>query len=271
MLELKSDILNGEFGSPLEFKSYSSWRRYDNYYNESDWKGRLRNKNGEWILDAVSTNATAHYLFNIFFMAGNSIETSEMPAEAEVEIYRAKDIETYDTCFIRGSFNNGCKFYYFSTHSGEREINPTFLYKFENAVVTMSDESGKYELIAVYNDGRVKNYGNAMSEESGASKIAAMIKAIHGETQIPCTVDTVMPHIIISNAIFDQAEFANFPKDICYRNETPPGSFVYNLVDESIKCYESMKLPSETGYSWATNPTMLKLAGYNKFSGDKYK
>lgn len=274
ILDFKTDIINGVLGKPLEFKSFTSWRRYDAYYNESDWKGRIRSKNGEWILDSISTNATAHYLFNIFFMAGDKLETSAMPKEAQAEIYRAKDIESYDTCFIRGSFDNGCKFYYFATHSGERELNPSFLYKFEKATVTMSSErTGKYEVIAEFNDGRSKKYGNAMGDGNEASKIKAMIATARGEESLnTCDIDTVMPHIIISNAIYDQADFINFPKDVCYRNENPAGTFVNNLVDESMKCYESMKLPSELKYSWASSvPTELKIAGYNHFSGAKYK
>jgi predicted dehydrogenase len=274
VLDFKADIINGEFGKPLEFKSFTSWRRYDAYYNESDWKGRVRGKDGEWILDSVSTNATAHYLFNIFFTAGDKLGTSATPKEAQAEIYRAKDIASYDTCYIRGSFDNGCKFYYFATHSGERDLNPSFEYKFENATVKMNrDKTWNYEIIAEFNDGREKNYGNAMSDGNEALKLSAMMAAARGDfSRLTCDIDTVMPHIIISNAIFDQAEFIDFPKDICCRDKNPAGTFVNNLVEDSIKCYETMRLPSELKYSWAaTAPTELNLADYNKFSGAKFK
>ncbi len=36
-LKLKADILKGEFGKPLRFRSFVSWKRYDAYYN-SPWK-----------------------------------------------------------------------------------------------------------------------------------------------------------------------------------------------------------------------------------------
>ena len=274
ILDLKADIIKGEFGKPLELKSYTSWRRFDDYYKESDWKGCVRDKNGEWVLDAVSTNATAHYLFNIFFIAGDKLEKSAMPKEAQAEIYRAKDIKSYDTCFLRGTFDNGCKFYYFASHSGDRDLNPSFLYKFENATVTMNKEqTWNYEIIAEYNDGRVKNYGNAMNDENSVLKITSMMAAVHGDySKLTCDVDTVMPHIIISNAIFDQAEFINFPENICYRSEDNPGTFVQNLVDDSTRCYESMKMPSEMGYKWAQSaPTELMLEGYSEFSGERFK
>ena len=271
LLELKKDMINGEFGKPLEFKSFTSYRRFDDYYNDSDWKGRVKNKNGEWILDSVSTNATAHYIFNLCFMGGDKIETSAMPVEAETEIYRAKDIETYDTCFIRGSFKNGCKFYYFSTHSGETEVSSIVSYKFENAVITMGGKSGG-EIIAEYNDGRIKNYGDTSSGDRQAEKLTTMMAVVRGEAELPCGIDTVMPHIVISNAIFDQAEFNNFPKEVCFRSENPSGTFVRNLIEESQKCHEVMKFPSEMGYSWAaSSPSKLTINGYDKFCGDKYK
>ena len=279
VLDLKTDIIQGEFGKPLELKSYTSWRRYDEYYNESDWKGCVLDKNGEWVLDSVSTNAAAHYLFNIFFIAGDKLEKSAMPKEAQAEIYRAKDIASYDTCFLRGSFDNGCKFYYFASHSGDRDLNPSFLYKFEKATVTMNngtlnkEHTWNYDIIAEYNDGRVKNYSSAMNDENSVLKITSMMAAARGDySKLTCDIDTVTPHIIISNAVFDQVEFINFPEEICYRCQDPAGTFVRNLVDDSMKCFDSMRLPSEMGYKWAASaPTELMLEGYNRFSGERFK
>ena len=274
VLDLKSDIINGELGRPLELKSYTSWRRFDNYYDGSDWKGCVLNKHGEWVLDSVSTNATAHYLFNIFFIAGDKLNTSAMPVQAQAEIYRAKDIKSYDTCFLRGVFDNGCKFYYFATHSGDRDLNPYFLYKFENATVTMNkSRTWDYRLVAEFNDGRVKDYGNAMSAANETLKISAMMAAARGDySALTCDINTVMPHIIISNAIFDQAEFNNFPENICYRSQDPAGTFVRELVDQSTRCFDDMKLPSELAYDWAVPAcTELELAGYNRFDGAKFE
>jgi predicted dehydrogenase len=271
ILDLKKDVLNRELGKPTELKTYISWRRYDSYYNTSSWKGHIYDSEGQWVLDSVSTNATAHYLFNLFFIMGKRLETSEMPKNVSSGIYRAKNIESYDTCFVRGNFNNGCQFYFISTHSGDEEHNPIFTYTFENAVVTMNEEAGKQEVVAHFNDGRVKNYGDAMSRKSSASKIATMISAINGERIITCPIESIIPHLKVSNAIFDQVDIVSFPDDICYRNISPEGTLVHNLSAQCRLCYDKMLLPSEAGFAWAVSETVLKLDDYTSFSGEKFK
>jgi hypothetical protein len=203
----------------------------------------------------------------MFFMAGDAIGTAAMPVHTEAEIYRAKDIETFDTCYVRGEFANGCRFMYISTHSGDVEVNPIFSYTFEKAVVTMNEESGQTEVIARYNDGRVKSYGNAGSGRNHAQKLLTMIDAVRGLADVPCGIETVMPHIVISNAMFEQARFTDFPRDIVYRDAQRPGSFVRGLVEQSMVCFDTLKLPSELGYAWAAAPAKLDYDGYDRFIG----
>lgn len=139
-------------------KSYVSWQRYDSYYN-SPWKGRLRDRNGNLVLDSIITNATAHYLHNTCFVLGEDMTSAQMPVSLSAELYNGKGIQTFDTAFLRGSFADGCQFYLAVTHSGDRNIDPVLRYEFENAVVTASGNDDSAEIIATFRDGTTKNYG----------------------------------------------------------------------------------------------------------------
>lgn len=269
MLDFKEDIISGLFGAPKSVKSYVSWKRYDAYYENSGWKGRAKNQNGDWILDSIVTNATSHYLNHLFFLMGERLDESAMPAEVQAEVYRAKEIETFDTCFIRGRFENGCCFYYGATHSAPTEYQPTLECCFENAVVTMSGEQGNH-LIARFHDGRVKDYGLTVCQETDAAKIPGMIRAIEGTGILTGTVKSVMPHLKITNAIFDQVEIAEIPAEYRFREEKPGGTFVHGLDEQGLRCFENMHFPSEENVPWAVEPVTLSLDHYTEFLGTRF-
>lgn len=270
MLDFKEDILSGVFGAPKTVKTYVSWKRYDAYYENSGWKGRARNQNGDWILDSVVTNATSHYLNHLFFLMGEKMDESAMPVEVQTECYRAKEIETFDTCFIRGRFQNGCRFYYGATHSALTEYQPVLECCFENAVVTMSAAQGKH-LIARFHDGRVKDYGLTVCQETDAAKVPCMIHAIEGSGILTGTVKSVIPHLKVTNAIFDQVDIAEIPPEYRCREEEPGGTFVNDLDVQALRCYKTMRLPSEENIPWAMEPVTLSLEHYTEFLGAKYK
>jgi hypothetical protein len=65
----------------------------DAYYQRSFWSGRIKDDNGNWILDSVASNATAHYIHNMFYVLGNEVDKSAVPVEVAAELYRANNIE----------------------------------------------------------------------------------------------------------------------------------------------------------------------------------
>ena len=97
MQSLKRDILDGVLGSPVSFKTAISWPRNRDYYNRgSGWGGKI-SKDGVMILDSIASNACAHYLHNMFFVLGSTMETSAGVDSFQAECMRANDIENFDT------------------------------------------------------------------------------------------------------------------------------------------------------------------------------
>lgn len=263
ILELKKDILSGALGRPLRFRTFVSWPRYDDYYTSGGWKGRIKDASGGWVLDSVATNATAHYLHNLLFLSGQSMYSSALPSEASALLMRAKPIESYDTCCLKGRFENGCEFLYLATHSGEVNYNPVFFLEFENAVVKIEDPDNNGDIIATFHNGAVKNYGDPQSMAHKAEKITRMIGAVAEGEEIPCTIETVIPHLTICNAMAEQVPVAEFPMEQRYRTVDPSGDFVRNLSDDMLQCYNRFEMPQ--GFSAEAQPTELRLDSYSKF------
>lgn len=256
ILSLKRDILQGVFGKPLTLTTMISWKRSNRYYENSSWKGRIYGPNGALIRDSVATNATAHYLHNLFFLMGDTMDTASVPSLVTASVYRAKNIESFDTCFMRGTFDNQAEFVYVTTHAGDNEVAPRFCYEFENATVEMIDD-GKQEprIIATFRDGHVTDYGNPQSSESSAEKVIAMLDAIEFGKEIPCTAHTVLPCLSVTTGLFCKMPIYEFPKELCYEETDPAGVYVHGLTDDCLTCAGEKKLPSELAFSWAQPET----------------
>ena len=257
MLKLKRNILDGAYGSPVCLKADVSWPRADAYYAGSTWKGRLRDAHGNPVMDSIVTNATAHYLHNIFFVLGDAMDTAQMPVSAEAQLYRARPIETFDTCFVRGALRGGATFYFGATHVGEREVAPRFHYAFEKADIYMAHDAAP--IIVHWKDGRQDIIGMVNSVGAAAEKIARMREAAMQAVAPLCGIDAVIPHLTLCNALFDQAPIADFPAETVHKTGNPPGVAVEGLCDVADACYREVVLPDPAVVNWAIPSACLKL------------
>lgn len=260
MLSLKRDILSGLFGKPIRLKTMICWPRDNNYYDDSTWKGRIYDKDGNYVNDSIFANATAHYIHNIFFLMGQSLESSLLPIEAKAELYRAKEIETYDTCFLKGVFPNPAKteFFYAASHACTIVKSPVFTYEFENATIGFNDNdiinANDNSVYARFSDGTEKIYGNPFTMEEESRKLAAMLDYIANGADIPCGIETVYPHVYMCDALA-KLPVKNFPDEIKTKNDK--GVYCPILDGALVSCYEKTMLPSELksgsdpAFSWA--------------------
>lgn len=257
MQRMKQGILAGEYGRPLNLKAHVSWPRADAYYFESSWKGRLRDDRGEWVMDSIVTNATAHYLHNIFFLLGDQMDTARMPKSVEASLYRARPIETFDTCFMRGEFADGCRFFYGVTHVGDGEVTPRFHYCFEKADIIMPHDMA--EVTVYWKDGREESLGTVQSHAAAAQKLRRMRESAQNDTPALCGIDTALPHLAVSNALFEKVPVDGFPPELLVRQENPTSVAVHGLCEASCRCYEQDAMPDALGYAWAAAPTRINF------------
>ena len=268
-IDLKRDIMSGLLGRPIEMKTFISWKRYDEYYQKW-WSGRVKGPDGQWILDSVLTNATCHYLQNILFLLGDAMDTAAMPDSLCASLYRAKDIESFDTDIVMGRIGD-CAFYHFATHAAEVNTEPRFLYTFERATVSFNMDEMDGRVVAQFTDGSTKVYGEPFTDHETARKIEWMLNAVlDPELQIPCTIPTSLPQALVCNAIFDQVPIINFPKSLLVRESDPAGTFVRGLYEDMLSCFDNSKLPGACGFDWAVPEKPVALEGYRAFTGAQF-
>ena len=249
MLDLKKDILKGVFGKPVRLKTLVLWPR-DKKYFARGWAGKVSDDHGRMILDSVANNATAHYLHNMFFVLGEAIDKSAIPDKVTAELYRANNIENFDTVAARVMTKCGVELCFYASHAILDSWGPVFEYEFENASVFYDGSHGENVISAKSKDGTEKIYGDPFDED--INKLWTLVDAIRGKGTIPCTIETAFSHTLCIDAMHRSVpDIHNFSDAFKCYDEQREIVWVDGLGDVLKTCYSLGVLPSEIGASWA--------------------
>lgn len=263
ILNLKKDIMKGRFGKPLKLKTLVIWPRNLNYYGRNSWAGKLKDKQGNWILDSIANNATAHYLHNMFFVLGEEINKSAKIKSVQGELYRANKIENYDTAFIKAFTDKDIEIIYVGSHASEISLGPVFNYEFTKATVTYDGKTIKASL----NNGEEIEYGQPSKPE----KLWVALDAVNSGKELPCGLEAASAQTICINGIQESVkEIKTFPEEIIKFNQEKQQVWVEGLVDVLKDCYEKALLPTENNVLWAQAGRKVNLEDYNYFKGDNF-
>jgi hypothetical protein len=231
------------------------WPRGQSYYQRNDWAGRIRSQDGAWVLDSPVNNATAHYLHNMLFLLGDSMETSAVPASLEAELYRANAIENYDTAALRIVTEAGTPLLFLTTHAVVEQRGPVMEYEFEDAVVEFNDDD--YQFRVRFHNGSMESYGNPADTEY--NKLWQTVEAARSGGAVVCGVGTAVPHLqCVLGA--QETPIVDFPKEFVKVKEAANDRTIWveGLFETFLSCYQSGRLPSETGtVPWAISATKV--------------
>ncbi len=240
----KADIMKGVWGAPQTLKSLVLWPRDYAYYGRgSGWAGKLRAKDGSLILDSVANNATAHYLHNMLYVLGGAVDTAAMPETVEAQLFRANDIENYDSCAMRLTLAGGVKILFYASHATRETVNPVFEYRFENGVVRYEQNGPGAQIVGVMKDGRTFVYGDPF--DSQTRKLRLALDAVKDPKQTPlCGIEAATPHaMVIAQA--QKSGVTDFPAAdvIEYENDKGgKGRYVKGLYERYLQAYRTETL-----------------------------
>jgi predicted dehydrogenase len=256
---LKRDIREGVLGKPLRMRSLAVYPRGFEYYGRNAWAGKISTPTGQ-VLDSPVNNATAHFLHNMFFLLGDAPSTSQMPESVQAELYRANQIENFDTASLRCNIPGGTEVLFYTTHGISRTIGPRCIFEFENAVVSNEfDTEGNF--IARFHNGGGRNYGNPQREDR--EKLFQTIRAIQTGEQVLCPVAAAMPHACTAIAASESSTIGVFPADLIDEidGEQGPMLVVKGLEQATLNAFEKGVLYSELGdVQWAKPGKIVRIS-----------
>lgn len=262
--KFKVDIIRGLFGRPIRYKCLYLWPRDDAYYGRNDWAGKKRDRAGAWVLDSPANNAMAHDLHNMFYVLGSDIPLSAVPVEVEAELYRAYDIENFDTAAVRGRTASGVEFLFLLSHASRADRGPVFHFEFERGAVFC--EGRNTDIEARLADGSLKTYG--CPDQEPLKKLWDCLGSVRTGAPPVCGPEAAMSQTLCLNGMQDSMpEIVDVPRDLLIR-EGPPGRGrirVEGLDEIFERGYASAKLPSELAVPWARRGQKIDLRSYDRF------
>lgn len=155
-----------------------------------------------FVYDSVANNSCAHYLHQLFFMAGDKLNTSAFPVKSDARLYRVNDIENFDTITSKFTTDNGVELYFAATQCGEDNFLPLTICEFEKGTITFEQQGET--VVGRLNNGEEIVYGSP--KEENFEKIPLCVAAVRGEDTVFCDVKTTLPHAMAIDYIQKNCE-----------------------------------------------------------------
>lgn len=253
ILAIKKDILAGKYGHIKRMRSITYFPRNMEYYRRGGgWAGRRKMPGGEWLLDSVTSNATAHYLHNLLFLSGSDMQSAARPNNFTAEVYRINPIEMFDTCAMRLEVGEGTELLYYATHAVPMDAfrAQDLIIEGEKGKIVMQSGAEGFRTTGHLANGEIIEYGDP--EHNYFNKIYHMRDAILHDAPLSCVAETALPHL---ECVWALAEL--FPvtpvmaEEFCAYSEENDQYYSDTLSADLDLCWQEGKLPSELNMPWA--------------------
>jgi predicted dehydrogenase len=262
--ELKQRLLNGEFGQPTGARVIGCWPRSERYFKRNDWAGRMK-RDGRWIMDSPANNALAHFIHLTFFLLGDRFDVSAQASEVTAELYRANDIENYDTCCLR-FIAADLPVLVVLTHAAATSLEPFILLETERARITYVP--GRHILIT----GEMTEVLPLASNPHPYMINAFASWVRQGRSAgLGSTLEMARTHVAAVNVASEATPVANVPANRVRAMPAPDGSrlcAIEGILTMMKTCFSDNCLFHEAGLApWTRAPRTLGINGYHHFVG----
>jgi len=267
---LASKLASGALGAIVEARTIILWPRAVSYYERNAWAGQLRS-NDRWTLDGPATNATAHYVSLMTYLA-QVVEGAEFGvARVRGELYRAKPIPSYDTSCIEILTTGGARLYHYATHSCVENVNPEIVIDCEKGTVAWDRDSDTFAI--KYADGREEYSPKDEDLPVSAGPIAQVARVAVGKDPAPlCGLCEAGPHVLIINLAFESSRgIIPVPGEATYATELGGSELVAikDMEDIIRDAKEKGGLFSDLGVPWARATDAVSSEGYTCFPSEE--
>lgn len=264
--ELKRRIVRGEFGIVLSASVLGCWPRSEKYFARNSWAGAI-SRDGKWVLDSPAQNAMGHYLNLALFLLGASDRESANPAEVEAELYRANEIENYDTCSMRLTFANGTHLLVALTHACQTAVNPEIVIRTQ------------YARIRYIHDKQIEIHRANVSEliPLVRSRFTPTLDAIcrwlsdDPQSTMVATLQMSRAHTLAINAASQASPIMNIPVQEIHRSADEKGEslIVVPGIEAALEAtVRHDRMLHEIGaMKWSRPASDINLDGYHHFAG----
>jgi len=263
---IKEWIVSGKLGKIKSIKGIASWPRLTQYYERSSWSGKL-SINDELIFDGPASNALAHIIHNIMFLAGTSQDAFNQPSHIKAELYRARPIESYDLICMKGDFDTGTHFFFTASHATKNRIGYRIEVCGTKGKAWISEEGE-----CMGNDLGLENI-QFESEKVWELGYRNFVEYASGKCPRAFThLNDTRGYLIAVNGSFVSSSGIHTIEPNHKRLYKNKGDTGYHILDSEVslqKAFQSESLFSDLKLPWASFPKSIPLQKFNYFMFDQ--
>jgi hypothetical protein len=224
---LKEYIVAGRLGQVRRIAIAALWPRPRAYYDRNEWAGKLFCE-GHPVFDSPFNNALAHQIMNMLYLASLHRDQAASIQRVEAELYRAYDIESFDTGCMRAWTEGGVEVLFAATHACTELLDPVMHLEAGRAQV---DWKIGGEATIAYADGSTESIRESSPRVSMAENIADM--ALGRVARPHCTLEIGRAHVACIDALHRAAPIQNVPR--AYVTESEGGQRMIAGVEDAVR------------------------------------
>jgi predicted dehydrogenase len=241
---LKGLIADGQLGPVQEIRIIALWPRDPAYYGRNEWAGHLYCADRP-VYDSPFNNALAHQIMNMLYLASPEPGRAASVVHVEAELYRAYDIESFDTGCMRARTDGGVDIVFAATHACAQVLDPVMQLTARDARVEWQIRG---DATVYYADGRCDVIKEELPHMHMIENIA---DAVTGRAAAPhCTLEVGRTHVACIDALHRTTQIHTVPAELV--STMDHGQRVVAGVEAAIqRVYETGKLFSELDIRFA--------------------
>ncbi len=264
---LRGKLRSGRLGRLHEAHCRIGWPRSTAYYERNGWAGQLQ-QGGHWVLDGPATNATAHYLTNLLYLAAARGDEDARIATVRAELYRARDIPSYDTSCLEVTLAGGARLLHYATHALEEAQEPVMDITCEGGSIHWEAEGNTAAIH--YADGQEERFRDDDPARLHVRPFAQVARVAAGEEPAPlCTLAEAAPHVLAVDLAFESSGgVTSIPTPFVYERMAADGAALACVREMGATlraAYGRGVLFSDLGVPWAVPGVPVAAEGYTHF------
>jgi predicted dehydrogenase len=263
MQEAKRRLLEGAIGKITAATVTACWPRDSHYYGRNNWAGALQ-RDGAWVLDSPANNAMAHFINLALFLLGPDERHTAQPQRLEAELYRANEIENYDTCSLRIATAGEVPLLVLMTHACEKLVGP--IVEITGTKGTLRFQHDGFELIR---GGAVEPIGERGMDLGHV--VRGFVDYARDGSAIVATLELARAHTLVISGASQATAVQTIPASFVHTIQHPNGAtlrFVPEIDHLFADCAREKKMLHESGrLPWSAPSRSINLTGYHHFAG----
>jgi predicted dehydrogenase len=259
--DLKQRLISGELGRPLNASVIGYWPRPLPYFRRNNWAGKLK-VGDTWVLDSPANNAMAHFIHLALYLLGQAAHSAATPNAVSAELYRANDIENFDTCTIQATLEGDIPLLVAMTHACRETIDPEITITTDRTVIRVQINGD----ISYHINGQP--FRTPMNEAGLWPMVRAIVRHARGDTAAPVgTLEMARAHTVLINAASQVSPVYTIPPAE-KRVANGPMVVIDGIEDALRQCVEQRQMLHESGlYAWTRPAGRIAFTSYEMFSG----